>query len=123
MVTQRDRGARSSSPATIPNQVSPFIDLADAKRVESRTARRQNASVQLRTIFLEGERSSPSVLHFKGFKGDGFLNTRVRQLQQLVLPRLSWPSRRSAPATSRRATNRDGFLQLAVALATGARSP
>ena len=27
--------------------------------------------------FPEGERSSPSVLHFKALKGDGFLNTRA----------------------------------------------
>jgi hypothetical protein len=26
---------------------------------------------------LEGERSSPSVLHFKGFNGDGFLEHRA----------------------------------------------
>jgi hypothetical protein len=34
---------------------------------------------------LEGERSSPSVLHFKGFKGDGYLKHRARQVQLLVM--------------------------------------
>jgi hypothetical protein len=43
----------------------PFDQAACAKRVELRTARRQNAAAQLRAVKLEGARSAPSLLHFK----------------------------------------------------------
>src|SRR5687767_10000236 len=41
--------------------------------------------VQLQAIFPEGERSSPSQLHLKGFNGDGYHRHRACQLQQLVM--------------------------------------
>jgi hypothetical protein len=54
---------------------------------EQRTTSSQNASVQLRATLEKARESAPLILHFKGFKGDGFLNIRARQLQQLVMPR------------------------------------
>src|SRR5918999_1796693 len=50
----------------------------------------------------EVERSSPSQLHFKGFKGDGFLKHRARQVQQLVIQRAR---RRLAVPTKSRSTH------------------
>ena len=58
---------------------------------------RQNAAFHLRAACPEGAGRSPSAQRWKGFKCDGFLETRARQVQTLVLPRLSRPRRRPAP--------------------------
>jgi hypothetical protein len=54
-------------------------------------------TVHLRAICPEGAGRSPGATRRKGFKGDGYLNTRARQVLRFVLPRPSWPRRRSAP--------------------------
>jgi hypothetical protein len=54
----------------------------------SQTVRNARGHITLRSPasgLLEGERSSPSVLHFKGFNDDGYLKRRARQVQQLVM--------------------------------------
>jgi hypothetical protein len=44
-------------------------------------------------------------------KCDGYLNTRARQVLRFVLPRLSWPRRRSAPPTLTASRDRCGFSE------------
>jgi hypothetical protein len=65
-------GARSApfvaSGAHAPRRSKAVLALSTswrAKRVEQKTARRQNAAAQLRAVKLEGARSAPSLLHFK----------------------------------------------------------
>ena len=49
-------------------------------------------TVHLRAICPEGAGRSPGATRRKGFKRDGYLNTRARQVLRLVLPQAHWTS-------------------------------
>ena len=75
-------------------------DLTSCRRARDTRAHITRA-FHLRAVCPEGAGRSPSAQRWKGFKCDGFLEHRARQVQTLVLPRPSWPRRRSAPPARR----------------------
>ena len=63
----------------------------------------------LRAVCPEGAGRSAVARSATAVKCDGFLEHRARQVQTLVLPRLSWPRRRPAPPALRPSRDRCGF--------------
>jgi hypothetical protein len=55
----------------------PFEEAACAKRVERKTARRQNAPVQLQAALLKARVSAPLPLHFKEANCDEYVRHRA----------------------------------------------
>jgi hypothetical protein len=92
------RGDRGSDRAMVKSKVVAFVRSGsrEARGTEGR-ASAERYTVHLRAICPEGAGRSPGATRRKGFKGDGYLNTRARQVLRFVLPRPSWPRRRSAP--------------------------
>src|SRR5687768_13630748 len=54
-------------------------------------------TVHLRAVSRESVRALVVARSATAVKCDGYLNTRARQVLRFVLPRPSWPRRRSAP--------------------------
>ena len=75
---------------------SPRIKVRKSLRGDIACGCRTRA-FHLRAVCPEGAGRSPSAQRWKGFKGDGFHKHRARQVQTLVLPRLSRQRPRPAP--------------------------